>query len=335
MRTNSLSLTHRNESRQRAFTLIELLVVIAIIAILVALLLPAVQQAREAARRSSCKNNLKQIGLALHNYHDVHNVFPPAFIHGGGGGYATSNTYTAAQLSNGLGWQTHILPMVEQPALYDQIGSQTNGYAVHWMDKNFDGTINDPIDAARQIIATYNCPSDPMAGLNTKRQASGVAVGKTNYLAVSGTSAATNFNGTFFVNSRIGFRDMTDGTTNTMIVAERSTIADRSDLLTCGTEACNFTGGVWIGPRYISLTAGGWHPGVNPQDVAAFGGATTYQVARSNQPWGDDWIFSSPHQGGIQACMGDGSIRFLSENISLVTYSAIVTRSNNEVVGEF
>ncbi|MBR9800775.1 DUF1559 domain-containing protein, partial [bacterium] len=107
----------KTSSRNRyAFTLIELLVVIAIIAILVALLLPAVQQAREAARRSSCKNNLKQLGLAIHNYHDTHGVFPPGYIDGDG--ITNGGTGQSGGNDNGYSWQAMILPMIEQSALY-------------------------------------------------------------------------------------------------------------------------------------------------------------------------------------------------------------------------
>jgi prepilin-type N-terminal cleavage/methylation domain-containing protein len=118
--------SRRSRPRQLlGFTLIELLVVIAIIAVLIALLLPAVQQAREAARRSQCKNNFKQIGLALHNYAEIHGVFPP--------GAVDSNPVfnTAADLAsnnNGLAWSTFILPMIDQAPLYNTIGTQTGGF---------------------------------------------------------------------------------------------------------------------------------------------------------------------------------------------------------------
>src|SRR6056297_4055498 len=125
---------------KRGFTLIELLVVIAIIAVLVALLLPAVQQAREAARRSSCKNNLKQLGLALHNYHDTHGMFP---INWGTGYDGTTNPTSSIQFS----WMTYILPYIEESALYDTI--------------NFNEALDDPNNnaAASTVIDTYLCPS--------------------------------------------------------------------------------------------------------------------------------------------------------------------------------
>src|SRR6056297_544562 len=130
----------RSGRRRAGFTLIELLVVIAIIAILVALLLPAVQQAREAARRSSCKNNLKQLGLALHNYHDTHGMFP---INWGTGYDGTTNPTSSVQFS----WMTYILPYIEESALYDTI--------------NFNEALDDPNNnaAASTVIDTYLCPS--------------------------------------------------------------------------------------------------------------------------------------------------------------------------------
>ena len=182
--------------RKSGFTLIELLVVIAIIAILVALLLPAVQQAREAARRSSCKNNLKQIGLALHNYHDTHNVFPPGSV-----GVNITSTFA------------FILPYMEQSALYDL-----------WnFNRPMDHADNGP--ARGGVVDGYFCPSRSRTGnrdTNNPPQACGdyaTSVGTANI----NTSNPNNWVGMFNQNSNTKMRDLTDGTSNTIAVGEKRT----------------------------------------------------------------------------------------------------------------
>ena len=186
--------------RRSGFTLIELLVVIAIIAILVALLLPAVQQAREAARRSSCKNNLKQIGLAMHNYHDVHSALPYGFYSFEGDPNFSRNRDS---------WFQRLLPFVEQAALYDQYERSTGPQV--WSDA----------EAARTRIATYLCPSNPEYAYTTSGMG---AYFRGNYGAnsgsINGQGTTTSSNGLFFRNSRIRFADITDGTTNTILVGE-------------------------------------------------------------------------------------------------------------------
>ena len=316
--------------KSAGFTLIELLVVIAIIAILVALLLPAVQQAREAARRSSCKNNLKQIALGLHNYHDTFNVFPPGFIDFDPD-YTNGKTQGAAQNSNGLAWSTMILPFIEQPALYDQIGTQTGNFTRHWMDANGDGTVNDAIAAAREGIATYSCPSDTMGLVNTKRG----NYGKTNYMGNSGNAAAIDRRGIFWVDSKVNMKDITDGTTNTLMVVERSATTETGGLTNCGGGVCAWDGGLWIGGRYSGNSVG-WHSGITPTDVDSYGGGnSTYMIGRSSATWGYAWSNNSTHKGGLQAALSDGGVIFLSENISMTTYQRLRQRNDGFVLGEF
>ena len=196
---------------RRGFTLIELLVVIAIIAILIALLLPAVQQAREAARRSQCQNNLKQIGLGLHNYHDTHKVFPPGVI-----------------TDTGWAWGTMILPFVDQANLYNTMAP---------------GGIMDLSNAtqlanAQTVLNVYLCPSDPWGSpqKNTNYaititppggSAATYNIGMSNYTGASGTSlgnceaVSSMGTGILTINSNIKVRDVTDGASNTMLVGER------------------------------------------------------------------------------------------------------------------
>ncbi|WP_437193579.1 DUF1559 domain-containing protein [Planctomicrobium sp. SH527] len=324
-------------SRYFGFTLIELLVVIAIIAILIALLLPAVQQAREAARRSQCKNNLKQIGLALHNYHDTHLVFPPGVVDSN---RATSSGGDTLSNLNGLGWATFILPGIDQGALYNQISTQTANFSRHWQDANGDGTATDAISSANAVVVPYNCPSDPMGGVNTDR----ANFGKTNYMGNAGRGAVQTTptggvtavrNGMFFENSDRRMRDVSDGLTNTFLVTERTTQNDGASSTLCGGTPCPWTGGIWIGARIITASEG-WHSCLRILDTTNVGGdSLTYGLGSSNQTWGHDWIAKGCHTGGMQATLGDGSVRFISENISLPTYRDLHSPSDGNVLGEF
>ena len=192
----------RRTRRTTGFTLIELLVVIAIIAILIALLLPAVQQAREAARRSTCQNNLKQMGIAMHNYHDVVQVFPPGVIH--------SLTNDPMGIGTGWSWGTFLLPYIDQAPIFNQLNTQ----------RPIDPTNATQLSLIRTIIPVYNCPSDPhrnnsenpYATIRMSGASTGVAIGKSNYRAVFGPGEAncvlTDGGGMFFANSNIRIRDL-------------------------------------------------------------------------------------------------------------------------------
>ncbi len=314
-------------SRRRGFTLIELLVVIAIIATLVAILLPAVQQAREAARRSTCKNNLKQIGIAMHNYHDTHGVLPfglmwrraqdtDGFLNGG----STSNKNSVA------GWSVMILPFIEQGPMYDTLIS-------HMASRNnYDPDFGDPT-IGTNVIAVYTCPSDIMDTINSQRQDRA----KMNYAGSAGArglkrdgsdalvadqAAADNtevFDGLFGSNSAIGFRDITDGLSNTVMVGE----VDGAD----GTGNSPRRAKIWVGSRRAR-----W---LNAQ-LAAMDGSDASMLlnceAGANCLWSS---FGSLHQGGAQFTLADGSVRFLSENISTVTYTRLGQREDGEAIGEF
>lgn len=308
----SPAMYHQTRYRVRGFTLIELLVVIAIIAILIALLLPAVQQAREAARRTQCRNNLKQLGLALHNYHDVHRAFPSGWIGVDRGRADAHHGIT------GAGWGIMILPMIEQTSLYQQF--------------NANASISDPVNAALLAakLPAFRCPSD--SGPDTwqildEQTASVLAELPTaNYIGsfgtveldgcenipgnapVRGTGQCVS-DGVFYHNSVVRLRDILDGTTNTMMLGERRTNRQRG----------------WFST---------W-PGVVPRGEESFqrvlGSAD--HVPNSPESHFDD--FSSMHVGGAIFGMADGSVRFISENIDHNLYQSIATIQNGEVVGEY
>ncbi|HUG93218.1 MAG TPA: DUF1559 domain-containing protein [Planctomycetaceae bacterium] len=204
---------------RRGFTLIELLAVIAIIGVLVALILPAVQQAREAARRTQCKNNLKQIGTALHNYHASHGGFPPAYIN-------VADT-------PGWGWGAMLLPELDHAPLYEQLGVGR---------QDFSGA---PTPASETILPVFVCPSDIGPPLNPHRGDHAMS----NYAGVFGNVEVFQWddigNGVFFVNSHIRISDMLDGASNTFGVGERR--FDWPD----GTHK----GGIWAG-KYAPVAYG-------------------------------------------------------------------------------
>jgi len=302
--------------RHRGFTLIELLVVIAIIAILIALLLPAVQQAREAARRTQCKNNLKQLGLAMHNYHDVHNGFPVAQF---GCCWGT--------------WVVGIMPYIDQANLYNRYEFNRK-YVIPIDDARYNHAVNLPVTRTR--LAALSCPSDgefrPFSNITNHNYA--VNFGNTGY-AQQATLNGVTFRGAPFaisghnvpaVNKK--FRDITDGTSNTMLVAEVLQ-GQGSDLrgFSWWGDATQFT--TYLPPnssipdRIYTLTYCNNQPLQNlPCDVSTATEPTMF-ASRSR------------HEGGVQVVLCDGAGRFISENIDLGLWRSISTAWGKEVVGEF
>ncbi len=285
------------KKKRGGFTLIELLVVIAIIAILIALLLPAVQQAREAARRSQCKNNMKQLGLALHNYHDTHRIFPF--------GYNTRDLgiiLPPAMDENSsdtfVGWGTFILPYIDQSSLYNYISSHGGFDGPRWYYKS--ALKSDP--GAKTILPAFICPSDRMEGLNTNRSDS---PGKSNYKGVGEASATSRY--VFgHQDHRTRIRDIGDGTSNTAMLGESTTNGFR-------------IGGIWYGIR------SNWEECMVEMD-------TSVENAINGT---DAYAFSSPHEGGAHFLLADGSVRFISENIDSTLYYYIGQIDDENVIGEF
>ena len=264
--------------RRTAFTLIELLVVIAIIAILIALLLPAVQQAREAARRTQCKNNLKQIGLAMHNYHDTFSVFPPGIVNIRG--CVPTN---ATHLWGGM---TFLLPQMEQAPLYNSLN--VNGCNIPPATTLFNGAA-----LLTQPLAMFACPSD--SGPPTNPYFRGYT--KSNYMV---SEAIGN------PDTRVSMRDLTDGTSNTLLHAERALRTD--------PQGKRQTGGIVWGRTNVSDSSWKFRSAwpINTPNLTTSNGG--------NSVAGDNGCVrhnvSSPHTGGAQTLMGDGAVRFISENIA-------------------
>ena len=327
---------------RKAFTLIELLVVIAIIAILIALLLPAVQQAREAARRTQCKNNLKQLGLALHNYHDVFGVFCNA--KGGTVGYGNAATRLDGNYERRTGFVS-LLPYLEQATLYAQItaGDPTTsppippGGPAPW-----SGTAPAPA-IYTQRFAGFLCPTDP--GIQSARGNNNYAFSRGDYIGVDANTGrdAQNVNGLFCLRRCFGVRDVTDGTSNTVAISERvmasfgiggrttpkvaESIITGVGAITTNPGAClaaasairsgdRYTTGAGIKGRFSSIWCDG-QPEINSfYTVTPPNGPSCINDGNGNAD-GAVGMFaaSSYHTGGAQALLADGSVRFVSENI--------------------
>lgn len=304
-----------SRSTRSAFTLIELLVVIAIIAILIALLLPAVQQAREAARRTQCKNNLKQYGLALHNYHDVYNQFP----------VCTHFTRGRQPWGHRWGWMPRLLPYIDQAPLANQINW---GYDA-WEVDAAAGVDN--LAVLRSQTPMQFCPSNPDQGnlLNQDNFGGAFVIAETDYatcigdyINVTGVGETPAFGNIFAptavrgVISRFGwsarFRDILDGTSNTIAIGE--VIGEWSLVSNFGTQSFATTAHP---PNYLNGTF------------------PTSKVTLANPRWDESVGFRSRHVGGIQIALCDGSVRFVSENIDGGNYRALASWAGGEVIGEF
>ena len=339
---------------RRGFTLVELLVVIAIIGTLIGLLLPAVQVARESARRSLCQSNLKQISLAMLMHVDAKRTYPSSYTDNN----PIFNTSPAAdQNYPGLAWSAYILPFIEFATLYDQLMTQTNQGTLHWQTSllNWDKSAPSAACAIAQVpIKVFECPTNEKylrpnsLGLtvtgSTFKAGSASSdtfyVGKINYGANGGTNTAdsngkqggTDVGGIVWVGSQVKPSKVTDGLGKTMMIVERSTTPEVGTAGSCGGAACGWRRGIWIGAR-LKTAAEGWHPGMDPCDVESYGGnnATLY-VNRSNQTWGYDWTNSSPHAGGLQASYCDGAVGWVNEHIDVNAYYRLRHKSDGGTV---
>ncbi len=320
------------------FTLIELLVVIAIIAILIALLLPAVQQAREAARRSQCKNNLKQLGLAVHNYESTHNKLPVG---------ATWRYNTAAN------WRYALLPFLDQSAVYNlsQPDSRVNFYplgnAVH--------TLADYTPETRALMnitfEVYDCPSSPVPKMYHYNMTNFADKGTQmiKYVGIMGSYPDPNLRagvsyqtqylsyatdtGMLLINESAGFRDVTDGLSNTLVIAEQSGNPRNPPI-------SNYHAG-WGGVTHRT-TVKQWIAGAAAQHYFGSGLTSVFHRpnptstgAEANVEWDFNTPLSSYHTGGVHVLVGDGAVRFISDNVHFGTLQALCVRDDGKVVGEW
>jgi prepilin-type N-terminal cleavage/methylation domain-containing protein len=315
----------RRSRGERAFTLIELLVVIAIISLLIGLLLPAVQAAREAARRMQCQNNLKQIGLAMHGYHDVWQSFPPAYL---------ARSVTGLELGTGWAWGTLVLPYLEQRPVYDAA--------------NFDlgfGEVSASLlglfenKTVRRIsVSAFLCPSDIGGeGPLSLGQGSGSVDGSAGqYVASAGwmdsSQSPINGTGVLYPNSRVAIGDVRDGTSATLMIGERSrNLADATWSGVFGSRSepaplCTKAG--WpvqscVGLMFLLMGRSG------PSSDVVSGG-----IPGGNTPnhQGADG-FASLHPGGCQFLLSDGSVRFVKETLAPQVFRALATRAGGEIIG--
>ncbi|HWL09813.1 MAG TPA: DUF1559 domain-containing protein [Planctomicrobium sp.] len=314
-----------SRSNRRGFTLIELLVVIAIIAILVALLLPAVQQAREAARRSQCKNNLKQIGLALHNYHDTHQVFPPGCVSTSsnvGTGWCSTATSQAGQRAP---WTVMILPFLEQAVLYQEF--RFDQKFTSW--SSYAGSTTNHAAFQLKAMAVYKCPSDPLSAAekvaaNYRGVQGGQTSPTTSHCNYSGNSNRRfHTNGILFVNSRTAFRDITDGTSNVLLVGESH----------YNTTTANSSTGAYVG--WASATNASTEGPYVGNLAAADGGINSSPVdpSKADPREHQSNHFGSFHTGGAHFLLADGSVHFLSQNMDQGTFRGLGIRDNGLPVG--
>ncbi|HWL08098.1 MAG TPA: DUF1559 domain-containing protein [Planctomicrobium sp.] len=317
----------RHKTRNRGFTLIELLVVIAIIAILVSLLLPAVQQAREAAKRAQCKNKIKQITLALHNYHDTHNVLPP-------GGISLlplssgANWCTGGRNHNLASWTVMILPFLDDAPRYNNF---TMGSAVRSYATSAIGGVTSDTEWNRPN-SKFQCPSDP---------ASLPAVNNINYLGVQGggptpeCSAMSDFyrNGVLYANSNTNFSKITDGLTNVFMIGET-----KYALAPKGSQ--NSSSFSWASSIRVDTNSQ-----ASPVILAAAknqinsiigtGGSRKNWASNQDTRYTSASLFGSFHTGGAHFGMGDGSVHFVSENINLDLYQQRAVRDDGLPIGGF
>ncbi len=336
--------------RNRGFTLVELLVVIAIIGILVALLLPAVQMAREAARRMQCGNNLKQIGLALHNYHDAYRHFPPARIR-------NQRAQVSSWVTSNIGWQARILAQMEQTPIFNRI---------NW--KIMPGWTGDnaaiPDGPMRQVIPSYLCPSDPGEGNypwvapDGRRVVGGVPnrnYGHTNYVGCVGHDSRVrtrkeSSRGMFFElryrnqidgGSAMRFADILDGTSNTLAVSEciisfphrarNSSLSNRPDRVTKLNNGCPNGNPTRSSTRQRGMS---WFRAERPPSFAF-----TTVMTPNSRLWDcgsntDRAMFAarSNHPEGVQAAMVDGSVHFFQESIDFRTWKFMGGKSDRVIV---
>ena len=349
-----------------AFTLIELLVVIAIIAILIALLLPAVQQAREAARRSQCTNNMKQIGLALHNYESTYMTFPTGTR---GGTY-----WSQVNVKDGTNWRTMILPYMDQAPVYNKLDFTASfgaGTTPATAFCNLSGGPSSNIVLSGLVVPVFRCPSSANemfpnnyynnslalqtqvdtgnSAFNNQGKAMGI-----QYVGIQGAARTFDWiasgddgrtwdcghgwsciQGMLTVNQNQRIRDASDGTSNTIIVAEQSGLSGTANGGRGSDRTSNYYGG-WSGSRSMQVPQTGctdlWQTGTS---CVRWSPNSKIEHAGNGAPYRNNTTLSSYHTGGVFALLTDGSVRFISDNVDFQNLKKLSMRDEGQPIGEF
>jgi prepilin-type N-terminal cleavage/methylation domain-containing protein len=321
------------------FTLVELLVVIAIIGILVALLLPAIQAAREAARRTQCSNNLKQIGVAMHNYHDTFKILPPGFTND----YGLAKNYRSQAYSHhgGLGryyaswaWSAYIAPFMELSAQHEILDVNGTWGAQSLLRPESQEVVSSP-------VAAFRCPSDTERDLNraggeyrpADTNGTRYYVATSNYAGVCDHNSPNidnfqrNCQGVFFVDSDIRFTDVTDGTSSVLMVGERCRERQHA--------RCNRMQNCGAALVYVIATSN-QQSHRNRGNCAAVGSVANGLNWDSNQACDNLWdaksSFHSLHPGGVQFVLVDGSTHFISDDVDITTIRRLGDRRDGNPV---
>jgi prepilin-type N-terminal cleavage/methylation domain-containing protein/prepilin-type processing-associated H-X9-DG protein len=320
---------------RRAFTLIELLVVIAIIGVLIALLLPAVQKVRDAANRTKCQNNMKQQGLALHHYHDVYATFPPGMVN--------DEERPPAGYHPEWSWMALTMAFYEESNLYkiaDDYARQPGNYYQAFGDA---GTPPNP--AVSVVVKLWTCPADPrtdLTAVGVTDTGKHIMVAFTEYLGVNGTSAnpevivigkpvQPNQDGIFYHKSKVRIADITDGTSNTLMVGERPPSADLNFGWWFGSDGRDEQG---TGEGTLGSTELGYFNHVLKGQFGCSNPKLGLQAGDVNDNC-DQAHFWSLHTGGANFLLADGSVRFLTYSIKPDTFAQLCTRAGGEVVTDW
>jgi prepilin-type N-terminal cleavage/methylation domain-containing protein/prepilin-type processing-associated H-X9-DG protein len=336
-------MTTRNSSRRpRGFTLIELLVVIAIIAVLIALLLPAVQSAREAARRAQCVNNLKQIGLAIHNYHSTHQKFPL--------GRVVQVVGSVTNINKAYSPHSQLLPFMEQAPIYQAIN-----FNLTWGPDPNNGGYDGNSTARAAQISSFLCPSDAANAVPTGYAGNNYrACEGSNFLFGYGSSDATGVNsamaapnGLFFANEVKGVADVTDGTSNTAIFSEHVKGDFNQGLAT--EKGDTFQPGIYPQTQdevvqicrdmdWRDLSKQGFSDVGAPWIYGYHSTTSYYHVAPPSTrscmfpPLRISTTANSEHPGGVNVLLGDGSVRFIKNTINVITWRSLGSRNLGEIL---
>jgi prepilin-type N-terminal cleavage/methylation domain-containing protein len=317
--------------KRRGFTLIELLVVIAIIAVLIGLLLPAVQKVREASARTQCGNNLKQIGIALHNYHSVNALFPP-----GQWNHFYTNQFPWCRGC----WVQPLLPFLEQDNLYQ---NYANGGPSQLGATNVSGGWALLQTRKDTIIKTLICPSDPNSPKTHTIDTNVVSDGTTaqqglhvNYVVCSGSTLyglGTNLNGIFYVQSQTRMTDIKDGTSNTLMASEICVSPDVTHNDLRGRYCNSWEGNSWFSTIYP--------PNTSVPDAQNYQGQSIPQAPQTNSGTSNSATNSaflaarSYHSQLVNGLLADGSVRSISNNVNAGVYQALGSRAGGEVPGSY